>query len=115
MSRLVLLGGEAALGWTLVGSALAVLTALMLPVGRNQPHHRLPAPDESHGVLRAMISNGLPLAFAASALIQGAHGFYYGFSAVAWRAGSSEPPPPRPVLPSAVDSVLHASGHVSIS
>ena len=81
------LGGEAALAWTLIGAALAVLTALMLPEGRNRPEPVAPentAPKT--GVVAAMLSNGLPLAFAASALIQGAHGFYYGFSAVAWRA-----------------------------
>jgi PPP family 3-phenylpropionic acid transporter len=82
------LGGEAALAWTLIGAALAVLTALLLPEGRNPraPEAAPTDPAAKTGVVAAMLSNGLPLAFAASALIQGAHGFYYGFSAVAWRA-----------------------------
>ncbi len=95
------LGGEAALGWTLIGAGLAVLTALMLPPGRNQPHIRPQSSQTQGGVLHAMISNGLPLAFAASALIQGAHGFYYGFSAVAWRAEG---------VPSSAIGLLWATG-----
>ncbi|WP_306016683.1 MFS transporter [Oceanicaulis sp. MMSF_3324] len=95
------LGGEAALAWTLIGAALAVLTALMLPEGRNRPQDRKPQADAQGGVVRAMVSNGLPLAFAASALIQGAHGFYYGFSAVAWRAEG---------VPSSAVGLLWATG-----
>jgi len=95
------LGGEAALAWTLIGAALAVLTALMLPEGRNRAQDRKPQADAHGGVVRAMVSNGLPLAFAASALIQGAHGFYYGFSAVAWRAEG---------VPSSAVGLLWATG-----
>ena len=95
------LGGEAALAWTLIGAALAVLTALMLPEGRNRAQDRKPQADAQGGVVRAMVSNGLPLAFAASALIQGAHGFYYGFSAVAWRAEG---------VPSSAVGLLWATG-----
>lgn len=81
------LGDEAALYWTLVGAALAVLAAMLLPEGKRSA----PAPSASGGdgikdLVQVLKSNGLPLAFAISALVQGAHGFYYAFSAVAWRA-----------------------------
>lgn len=78
-------GGEAALMWTLSGAALAVLAAALLPEGRRSPGASKPTPEQG-GRLQALMSNSMPLAFAASALIQGAHGFYYAFSAVAWRS-----------------------------
>jgi PPP family 3-phenylpropionic acid transporter len=80
-------GGEAALYWTLLGAALAVIAALFLPEGRRAP--AAPGHARSGGVadlIAALSRGGLPLAFAASALVQGAHGFYYAFSAVAWQA-----------------------------
>ena len=79
------LGGEAALYWTLVGAGLGVLAAGLLPEGRRPPEHvraEPSAPPRGPALLRG----GLPWAFAASALVQGAHGFYYAFSAVAWTA-----------------------------
>ncbi|TGY88286.1 MFS transporter [Marinicauda algicola] len=77
-------GGEAALVWIIAGCALAVLAALLLPPGRRMPESAgRPGPKARD--LRLVLGAGLPLAFAASALIQGAHGFYYAFSAVAWR------------------------------
>ncbi|MEQ8433986.1 MAG: MFS transporter [Oceanicaulis sp.] len=81
------LGGEAALYWTLTAAALCVLTALWLPEGR-----RISAAGQARersglrGVVATLSAAGLPLAFAASALVQGGHGFYYAFSAVAWTA-----------------------------
>lgn len=77
-------GGEAALYWIIAGCVLTVGAALALPPGRRMPE------SESRPGLRAIdlklvLTAGLPLAFAASALIQGAHAFYYAFSAVAWR------------------------------
>jgi len=84
-----LLGGEAALYWTLAGAALAVLASFWLPEGRRAP---APAPGVPRpGVRAALVAGGMPLAFAASALIQGAHGFYYTFSAVAWQAQGIAP------------------------
>ena len=78
-------GGEAALYWTLCGAALSVAAALFLPEGRREPAQR--ARQSGPGDLVAALSaSGLPWAFAASALIQAAHGFYYAFSAVAWQA-----------------------------
>lgn len=78
-------GGEAALVWILVGAALTVVAAGLLPPGRrvadSQGRGGLTVSD-----LPLIVKGGLPLAFAASALIQGSHGFYYAFSAVAWRA-----------------------------
>lgn len=77
-------GGEAALAWIIAGAGLGVVAALLLPPGRRMPDSSgrpaLRMADLSH-----LARHGLPLAFAASALIQGAHGFYYAFSAVAWR------------------------------
>lgn len=76
-------GGEAALWWVTAFCLAAVVAALFLPEGRGagRPPAEAPRPD-----WRRLAAHGLPLAFAASALIQGAHAFYYGFSAVAWRA-----------------------------
>ena len=94
------MGGEAALYWVLTGAGLAVMTAFLLPEGR-----RAPAPSRAEGGARglagALSAQGLPLAFAASALIQGAHGFYYAFSAVAWQAAG---------VPSAHVGALWATG-----
>ncbi len=81
------LGNEAALYWTLSGAGLAVLAALILPEGRRAAVTASPASNPGEGsLLKVLKSNGLPLAFAISALVQGAHGFYYAFSAVAWTA-----------------------------
>ncbi|PWE17067.1 MFS transporter [Marinicauda salina] len=77
------LGGEAALAWAAAGAGAALLAAIALPAGRREAG--APRPSAFSGA-SALLGGGLPLAFAASALIQGAHGFYYGFSAVAWRA-----------------------------
>ncbi|MGP1273863.1 MAG: MFS transporter [Caulobacterales bacterium] len=78
-------GGEAVLGWVLAGAALTVVTALLLPEGRLADAMGGTAPSATPP-LRTLLGAGLPLAFAASALIQGAHGFYYAFSALAWQA-----------------------------
>lgn len=78
-------GGEAALYWALLGAGFSVATALLLPEGRRAPA-AVRAEEQAGGLLAALTSAGLPLAFAASALIQAAHGFYYAFSAVAWQA-----------------------------
>ena len=77
-------GGEAVLIWILAAAALTALAAALLPEGR------IAAISEAGSAkappLRILLVAGLPLAFAASALIQGAHGFYYAFSALAWSA-----------------------------
>jgi len=78
-------GGEAALMWTLSGAALTVLAAALLPEGRRGVAASS-SQEVQGGRLKALMSNSMPIAFVASALIQGAHGFYYAFSAVAWRA-----------------------------
>ena len=94
------LGGEAALYWTLAGAGLAALTALTLPEGRRAtPARRAEAPRG--GLIAALSAGGLPLAFAASALIQSGHGFYYAFSAVAWKAAG---------VPSGAIGALWATG-----
>ncbi len=81
------LGNEAALYWTLSGAGLAVLASLMLPEGRRAPPvTKAEAVAGERTLIQVLMAGGLPLAFAVSALVQGAHGFYYGFSAVAWRA-----------------------------
>ncbi|GGB85883.1 MFS transporter [Glycocaulis alkaliphilus] len=77
-------GGEAVLVWVLASAALTALAAVFLPAGRidtsaGAARHEAPP-------LRILLGAGFPLAFAASALIQGGHGFYYAFSALAWRA-----------------------------
>jgi len=77
-------GGEAALYWIIAGGGLTVLAALFLPEGRRAA----PAVRESaqSGLVRALSGARMPLAFAISGLIHGSHGFYYAFSAVAWKA-----------------------------
>ncbi|KAA5801026.1 MFS transporter [Alkalicaulis satelles] len=84
-----LIGGEAALYWTLTGAGLALIASFWLPEGRRAPAPPPGAPRA--GLMAALLAGGMPLAFAASALIQGAHGFYYIFSAVAWKTQGIAP------------------------
>ncbi len=80
-------GSEAALYWTLTGAGLAIMAAVILPPGkRSMSTSHTGAGNGFNGLIKVLSSNGLPLAFAVSALVQGAHGFYYAFSAVAWTA-----------------------------
>ena len=76
-----LYGGEAALYWLLMGCALSVVAAALLPEG-------LPSVAATENtklkISSLILAPGLALALAASALLQGAHGFYYGFSTLAW-------------------------------
>ncbi len=95
------LGDETALYWTLTGAGLAVLAALMLPEGRRAPAPARQAGRAISDLIGVLKANGLPLAFAVSALVQGAHGFYYAFSAVAWRADG---------VPAAAVGLLWATG-----
>lgn len=83
-------GGESALYWTIFGAGLSVGAALLLPEGRREAPARR-RDEAAAGVMTALMGAGLPLAFAASGLIQGAHGFYYAFSAVAWKAAGVPP------------------------
>ncbi|MCC5982251.1 MAG: MFS transporter [Oceanicaulis sp.] len=80
------LGGEAVLGWVLAGAVLTFAAAALLPEGRIAEAAREASEPSEAPRLTLLLAGGLPLAFAASALIQGAHGFYYAFSALAWRA-----------------------------
>jgi PPP family 3-phenylpropionic acid transporter len=93
-------GGEAALYWTLTGAGLSVCAAFLLPEGRRETPLGAAGRAPS-GLVTALLAGGLPLAFAASALIQGAHGFYYAFSAVAWKAAG---------IPSGFIGALWATG-----
>jgi len=79
-------GGAAALYWILIFAALAVGAAALLPRGERPAARPTPSSGGDPAGFSALLGAGLPLAFAASALIQGAHAFYYGFSAVAWTA-----------------------------
>ena len=79
-----LLGHEAGLYWTLTGAALALLASLLLPEGRRVAAAPSLAQRSLSELGRVLTANGLPLAFLVSALVQGAHGFYYSFSAVSW-------------------------------
>lgn len=81
-----IMGGEAVLGWVLAGAVLTVVAAALLPEGRIEDGAAGPSEPATAPKLTLLLAGGLPLAFAASALIQGAHGFYYAFSALAWRA-----------------------------
>ena len=100
-------GGEAALAWVLAGAACAAVAGVILPPGRrvSEPEPEAPAEAEvkpsRFAVLAPLAAAGLPLAFMASALIQSAHGFYYAFSAIAWRNDG---------VPSSVVGLLWSTG-----
>ncbi len=99
-------GGEAALAWVLAGAACAAGAAFILPPGRRaarEPERgpQAPAQPRRFAGLAPLAAAGLPLAFLASALIQSAHGFYYAFSAIAWRADG---------VPSSVVGLLWSTG-----
>lgn len=76
-------GGEAALGWMIAGSVFALGTAYWLP--KDAPAGSEKRAGEPRWRLRSMLTLPVILALAASALVQGAHGFNYGFSTLAWR------------------------------
>lgn len=76
-----LYGGEVIMLWIIAASLILAAAAFLLPPG-HRPPGPMPLPYQGIGEL---LGQGLPLAFAASALIQCAHGFYYGFSAITWR------------------------------
>lgn len=77
-------GSETILVCILFGAAAILFAAARLPSGERAPH---PAAAETDlNALRRLLSGPFALALTASALIQGAHGFYYAFSAVAWTA-----------------------------
>jgi len=82
-------GSEVVLSWVIVGAMLVVISARLLPEGVRLGH----ASQEHASFLDLwkLVRGPFGLALLASALIQGAHGFYYVFSAVAWSAqGHSE-------------------------
>lgn len=83
------LGGEAALGWAIAGSVFALGTAYWLPKDPPvQPERDGNAPRWR---LRSMLTLPVILALVSSALVQGAHGFNYGFSTLAWTAQGISP------------------------
>ena len=80
-------GGEAALYWMAGGAALTVATAYFLPPGARHSEEA-----RSRGIQwRHLLNKPLLLALGASALIQGSHAFYYGFSATSWEARGISP------------------------
>jgi PPP family 3-phenylpropionic acid transporter len=78
-------GGEAALYWILVSCALTVIAAGLLPEGRSMSE---PSGGETRKTSAWALFRNWPLVLAllASALLQGAHGFYYAFSTLAWNS-----------------------------
>ena len=98
-------GGEAALAWVLAGAACAAGGSFILPPGRRlreaEPEPETSAKPSRFSGLAPLAAAGLPLAFMASALIQSAHGFYYAFSAIAWRNDG---------VPSSVVGLLWSTG-----
>ena len=77
-------GSETILLCIVVGAVAIAIAAARLPAGEREPHP--PKQEADFTVLRRMLAGPFGLALAASALIQGGHGFYYAFSAVAWSA-----------------------------
>tara|TARA_R110002073_G_scaffold186197_7_gene344784 strand:+ start:3422 stop:4609 length:1188 start_codon:yes stop_codon:yes gene_type:complete len=76
-------GGEAALVWMICGSMIAVATAYLLP--KDPPPQKDVSNTTQKWTLRTMLTPVVILALVSSALVQGAHGFNYGFSTLAWR------------------------------
>lgn len=76
-------GGEAALTWMIAGSCLTLGTAYLLP--SDPPRRTKSQTPQPKWRLRAMLTPALILALVSSALVQGGHGFNYGFSTLAWR------------------------------
>ena len=76
-------GGEAALVWIIAGSFAALATAYLLPADPVAAGDGHASPTKWR--LRGMLTPALVLALVSSALVQGAHGFNYGFSTLAWR------------------------------
>ena len=77
-------GEGAIIVWLIATGGLWALGTALLPLPRaakERSERRGPRP----GMLRALASRGVLLALLASALIQGAHAFYYGFGSLAWR------------------------------
>lgn len=76
-------GGEAALVWIVAASALAVASMRLLPAATMQSQSV--SPDLKWNV-RELLTPGFVFATLSVALVQGAHGFQYSFSTLAWRA-----------------------------
>lgn len=82
-------GNEVVLSWLVFGACLTVVAAWFLPKGV-RVHHGVEGHAEIVDIWK-LVRGPFGLALFASAVIQGAHGFYYIFSAVAWSAqGHSE-------------------------
>jgi PPP family 3-phenylpropionic acid transporter len=75
-------GAESVLFFVLGGAGLIALAALWLPQETNRAHHA--GRDFNWVQLGRLIRGPFGWALLASACIQGAHGFYYLFSAIAW-------------------------------
>jgi len=78
-----LTGPESVMIFVATGAVFIALTALTLPKGVTAGAQTGPAIDWVQ--LARMIRGPFGWALLASACIQGAHGFYYYFSAIAWR------------------------------
>ncbi|MBR9825859.1 MAG: MFS transporter [Alphaproteobacteria bacterium] len=77
-----LTGSESVMVFVSTGAALIVLTAFALPNGKSEGE----VPDRRIDWVQfgRMVRGPFGLALLASACVQGAHGFYYFFSAIAW-------------------------------
>lgn len=76
-------GGDAALVWIVAGSMLVLVSLQGLP-GATMENRGASAPARWR--IRELMTPGFILAVLSVALIQGAHGFQYSFSTLAWRA-----------------------------
>jgi len=68
--------------WLAVAGFAFLAAAILLPVA---PRVRAPGAPRAK-VLPALLTPTMLLAFTASALIQGSHAFYYGFSSLTWQS-----------------------------
>ena len=74
-------GAESVLAWMAGGGVMLLAASARLPEGRRASHA---SSGPKWRGLGALLASPFALILAASALIQGSHGFYYAFSVVAW-------------------------------
>lgn len=77
-------GSESVIAWIILGCGLTGLWAALLPAGKRDPR---PAGVRNGWVeLGRLVMGPFGLVLLASTMIQGAHAFYYVFSAASWSA-----------------------------
>ena len=73
--------GSESVVWWLIGVSLMIAVAM---AASPAAPHDMASPTSRSAPAAALLRRDILLAMTASALIQGSHGFYYGFSALVW-------------------------------